>query len=155
MGGKFITVGVFVALAVGLGAGPAFGSGPATREIIPVVGDQFVCEEATYTIISGSIQIVEHEGESASGNQNVTFTVTPQHVVAEDGDGNVVSIRGATWGGGSVNVQQGTDVFTFTDKLQLVQEGSGRIDNVNMTFHITTVNGNLKEFDFGTCVSPA
>jgi hypothetical protein len=44
-------------LAVGLGAGSASGSG-AEREIVPVEGDQFVCEGATYTITSGSIQIV-------------------------------------------------------------------------------------------------
>src|SRR5215218_5075527 len=97
MGGKRImlvgALGALGALVVGLGAGSAFGSGPAERVIVPVVGDQFVCEDATYTITSGSIQIVAHEGESASGNENFTFTITPRNVVAEDGDGNVVSIR--------------------------------------------------------------
>ena len=156
MGAKRIMLaGALGALGVGLGASSAFGSGPAERVTIPVTGDQFVCEDATYTITSGSIQIVEHEGESASGNENFTFTVTPRHVVAEDGDGNVVSIRGAEWGGGSFNATQGTGVFTFTDKFQLVQQGSGTVDNVNVTFHITEVNGNVKDFDFGTCVSPA
>jgi hypothetical protein len=156
MGGKRIMlVGALGTLVVGLGAGSAFGSGPAERVIVPVVGDQFVCEDATYTITSGSIQIVEHEGESASGNENFTFTITPRNVVAEDGDGNVVSIRGATWGGGSFNAQQGTEVFTLTDKFQIVQQGSGTVDSVNATFHITTVNGNVKDFDFGTCVTPA
>lgn len=94
------------------------------------------------------------EGESASGNQNFTFTLTPRKVVAEDGDGNVVSIRGATWVGGSFNAQQGTEVFTSTDKFQLVQQGSGTVDNVNLTFHVTSVNGNVKDFDFGTYVPP-
>ena len=155
MGGKCIMlVGVLGALAVGLGAGSAFGSGPAEREIFPVIGDQFVCEGATYTITSGSIQIVGHFGESASGNENFTFTITPRRVVAEDGEGNVVSIRGATWGGGSFNAQQETGVLTFTDKLQLIQQGSGTVDSVNTTFHITFVNGNVKDFDFGTCETP-
>jgi hypothetical protein len=156
MDGKRIAlVGALGALAVGLGAGSAFGSGPAEHFTEPVTGDQFVCEDATYTVTSGSIQIVVHEGESASGNQNFTFTLTPRKVVAEDGDGNVVSIRGATWFGGSFNAQQGTEVFTATDKFQLVQQGSGTVDNVNLTFHITTVNGNVKDFDFGTCQTPA
>ena len=155
MGGKRIMLaGALGALAVGLGAGSAFGSGPAERVIVPATGDQFVCEDATYTVTEGSIQIVQHEGESASGNENITFTITPRHVVAEDGEGNVVSIHGATWGGGSFNAQQGTDVFTVTDKFQIVQQGSGTVDNVNATFHITTVNGNVKEFDFGTCAPP-
>ena len=154
-GKRIVLVGALGALAVGLGAGSAFGSGPAQRFIEPATGDQFVCEDATYTITSGSVQIVVHEGESASGNQNFTFTLTPRKVVAEDGDGNVVSIRGATWVGGSFNAQQGTEVFTSTDKFQLVQQDSGTVDNVNSTFHITFVNGNVKEFDFGTCETPA
>jgi hypothetical protein len=153
-GKRIVLVGALGALAVGLGAGSAFGSGPAERVIVPVIGDQFVCEDATYTVTSGSIQIVEHEGESASGNENFTFTITPRNVVAEDGEGNVVSIRGATWGGGSFNAQQGTQVFTSTLKLQFVQRGSGTVDSLTVTFHITTVNGNVKDFDFGTCVPP-
>jgi hypothetical protein len=154
MGGKRIMLaGAVGALAVGLGAGSAFGT--VDREIVPVVGDVFVCEDASYTITSGSVQIVEHEGESASGNENFTVTITPRKVVAEDGEGNVVSIRGATWFGGSFNAQQGTEVFTVTDKFQIVHQGSGTVDNVNATFHITTVNGNVKDFDFGTCVTPA
>jgi hypothetical protein len=155
MRGKCIRlVGVLGALAVGLGAGSAFGSGPAEREIVPVIGDQFVCEGATYTITSGSVQLVGHRGESASGNENFTFTITPLHVVAEDGDGNVLSDVGAFAGGGSFNAQQGTQVFTSTLKLQFVQRGSGTVDSLTVTFHITTVNGNVKDFDFGTCVPP-
>jgi hypothetical protein len=152
---RALLVGSLGVLGIALSAGSALGSGPAERVTVPVVGDQFVCDDATYTVTSGSIQIVEHEGESASGNENFTFTITPRKVIAEDGDGNVVSIRGATWGGGSFNVQQGTGVFTVTDKFQIVHQGSGTVDNVNSTFHITFVNGNVKEFDFGTCQTPA
>ena len=153
-GKRIMLVGVLGALAVGLGAGSAFGSGPAEREIVPVIGDQFVCEGATYTITSGSIQIVGHFGESASGNENFTFTITPLNVVAEDGEGNVVREGGAFWGGGSFNAQQGTGVFTFTNKLQFIQQGSGTVDTLNTTFHITFVNGNVKDFNFGTCETP-
>jgi hypothetical protein len=156
MGGKRIMlVGVLGALAVGLAAGSAFGSGPAEREIVPVIGDQFVCEGATYTITSGSIQIVSHFGESASGNLNFTFTITPLNVVAEDGEGNVVREGGAgPRGAGSFNAQQGTGVSTFTFKIQFVQQGSGTVDSLNVTFHVTTVNGAVKDFDFGTCELP-
>ena len=152
---RALLVAALGALGIALSAGSALGSGPAQRDIVPVIGDQFICEDATYTITSGSIQIVEHEGESASGNENFTFTITPRKVIAVDGDGNVVSIRGATWGGGSFNAQQETGVFTVTDKFQIIHQGSGTIDNVNSTFHITFVNGNVKEFDFGTCQTPA
>jgi hypothetical protein len=153
-GTRIVLVGVLGALAVGLGAGSAFGSGPAQREIVPVIGDQFVCEGSTYTITSGSIQIVGHGGESASGNEKFTFTITPLKVLAEDGEGNVVREGGAMSGGGSLNAQQETGVFTFTNKLQFVQQGSGTIDSLNTTFHITFVNGNVQDFDFGTCETP-
>ena len=142
-------------LAIAVGAASALASAPAERIIVPVTGDQFVCDDGTiYTVTSGSIQIVEHEGQSASGNENFTFTITPRKVVAEDDEGNVVSIRGATWGGGSFNAQQETGVFTLTDKFQLIQKGSGTVDNVNVTLHFTDVNGNVKDFDFGTCETP-
>jgi hypothetical protein len=154
MGGKRVMlVGVLGALAVGLGASSAFGS-PAEREIVPVTGDQFVCEGATYTITSGSVQLVEHFGESASGNGTFTFIVTPLNIVAEDGDGNVLTDVGAFASAGSFNAQQGTGVFTSTLKLQFVQQGSGTVDTLNVTFHITTVNGNVTDFDLGTCVAP-
>jgi hypothetical protein len=29
------------------------------------------------------------------------------------------------------------------------------VDSVNLTAHFTLVNGNVKEFDFGTCEEPA
>jgi len=119
-----------------------------------VAGDVLACDSATYTIISGSIKVVLHEGTSASGNTNFTGTVTTQHVVAVDEAGNVFSIRGAEWFGATSNAQQGTFEATFTGKLQVVAGGSGSVDNVNVTQHITFVNGNIKEFDFGSCVAP-
>jgi hypothetical protein len=75
-------------------------------------------------------------------------------VVAEDEEGNVYGLRGAFWFGGAFNAQQGTFVFTDTAKLQVVSQGSGTVDSVNVTSHITFVNGNVKEFDFGTCQEP-
>ena len=107
-----------------------------------------------YTITAGSIKIVLHEGTSASGNTNFTGTVTTQHVVAVDEAGNVYSIRGTEWFGSTQNAQQGTFQATFTGHLQVIAQGSGRVDNVNVMEHITVVNGNVKEFDFGTCVAP-
>jgi hypothetical protein len=133
---------------------PAYANGPASHFEEDVTGDTLVCESTTYAITSGSIQIVIHEGEAASGNQNVTGTITPQDVVAEDSAGNTYSVRGALWFGGAVNAQQGTMVFTDTAKLQIISQGSGTVDSVNVTFHVTTVNGNVKAFDFGTCEEP-
>jgi hypothetical protein len=142
-----------IAVSAGL-AVPAYAA-PAQHSVADVTGDTISCGSTTYTITSGSIRIVEHADESASGNANFTVTLTPQHVVAEDADENVYSVQGAVWFGGAFNAQQGTEVFTDTEKLQIVSLGSGRVDSVNLTFHVTTVNGTVKDFDFGTCEAPS
>jgi hypothetical protein len=49
---------------------------------------EMVLEDAEYTITSGTIRGVVHEGTSASGNENFTVTVTPQRVIAENEAGD-------------------------------------------------------------------
>jgi hypothetical protein len=131
--------------------------GPAERLTVPVTGDQFVCDDAVYTITSGEVQIVVHEGSAAQGNQNFTFTLTPRKVVAEDELGNVVSIVGVTWAGGAFNANTSGVVFTATDKFQLVSKGSGTVASVNATFHVTAQPNNfvIKDFNLGNCSVPA
>ncbi len=51
-GKRAMLVGALGALGIALGSGSALGNGPAERVTIPVAGDQFVCEDATYTITS-------------------------------------------------------------------------------------------------------
>lgn len=143
-----------MAVAAGL-AVPAYAA-PAVHDVADVTGDTFVCVSTTYTVTSGSIKIVTHEGTSNTGNLNFTGTVTPQNVVAEDTDGNEVTVRGAFWFGGTFNVQRETEQFWSTGKLQLVDE-TGSVDSVNVTFFIQVVDGvvtNIKDFDFGTCAEP-
>jgi hypothetical protein len=130
---------------------------PAVRFTEDVTGDVIACETATYTIASGEIQTVIHEGAGASGNLNFTGTITPRNVVAEDEEGNLYRVRGAFWFGGAFNANTGGEVFTFTGKLQIVsKDGGGIADSVNVTFHVTAQPNNfvLKEFDFGTCEEP-
>jgi len=132
----------------------ASANSPAQHFVEDATGDVLDCGSAVYTITAGSIKIVVREGTSASGNTNFTSTVTTEHVVAVDEAGNVYSIRGTEWFGFKENAQHATFVATFTGQLQVIAQGSGRVDNVKVTEHITFVNGNVKEFDFGTCVAP-
>jgi hypothetical protein len=149
-----VTTALAAAGALCVVAVPAAAAG-ATHDQEPVAGEVLVCGATSYTLTSGSIKLVSHEGTSASGNTNFTGTVTLQKVVAVDTAGNVYNIRGAEWFGATENAQQvGTFEATFTGKLQVVAQGSGTVDSVNVTTHITSVNGNVKEFDFGTCVAP-
>jgi len=148
------------ALTAGVGGGSGRGDGSGVGEqpsgafCRGLTGDTLVCESTTYTVTSGSLRTVIHEGAAASGNENVTGTLTLQNVVAEDPEGNVYSLRGAFWFGGSFNAQQGAGVFTDTGKLQVISTGSGTVDSVNVTSHVTEVNGHVTDFDFGTCEEP-
>jgi hypothetical protein len=154
---RFVTALAGVLTLCGLATGAAWAA-PAQHFVEDATGDVIACDTATYTVTSGTIKTTLHEGTSASGNINFTGTITPQGVVAVDQDGNVVSIRGAFWFGGTANNQQGTEQQTFTGKLQIVQPGAGTVDSVNLTFHVNLVNGevtNIKMFDFGSCAAPA
>jgi hypothetical protein len=137
-------------------AAPALASQPAVHSTEDVTGDTFQCDTAVYTITSGAISIVAHEGASAAGNQNFTVTITPRNVVAVDEAGNQYAVVGAVWFGGTINANTGGMQFTDTDKLQIVSEGGGTVDSVNVTFHITAQPHTIvvKDFDFGTCAAP-
>jgi hypothetical protein len=145
------SVGLLLALTV-----PALASQPATHSTEDVTGDTFQCDTAVYTVTSGTVSIVTHEGSSASGNMNFTVTITPRKVVAVDEAGNQYSIVGAIWFGGTFNANTGGEQFTDTDKLQIVSSGGGTVDSVNVTFHVTAQPNNIvvKDFDFGTCAEP-
>jgi hypothetical protein len=138
------------ALTLALSVSPVLANGPAVHDSFPVAGDVFVCGANTYTVTSGTLSVVMHEGNSASGNLNGTFTGTPMRVVAVDQDGNEYSIVGAIWFGFSFNAQTGGFQTTSTGKLQIVSKGGGTADSVNVVFHISP-NGDINSFDFGTC----
>ncbi|MGH2580864.1 MAG: hypothetical protein ACRDGP_08475, partial [Actinomycetota bacterium] len=135
-------------------------SEPAVTETIPVGGEQFVCDDATYTLVSGEIHFIVHEGSSASGNENFTLTA-PQNVLAVSDDpsteGETFRIVGAFWVGGTLNAKKGTAQFTVTDHFQIVDGGGGTVGDVQVTSHATFVPPDklvVKDFNFGTCSSP-
>jgi hypothetical protein len=115
-----------------------------------VTGDTLQCGDTTYTIVSAEIAIVMHEGQSASGNANVTGTITPRNVVLQDQDGNLYSLAGAIWFGATFNANTGGFQATSTDKFQIVSQGGGTVDSVNAVEHVSP-NGKEFLFDFGTC----
>ena len=137
-------------------AAPALANQPALHFTEDVTGDVIECEDRLYTVTSGEVRIVIHTGESASGNVNFTVTFTPHQVVAVDGEGHEFSILGAIWFGGTLNANTDGGQFTSTAKLQIIDQGGGTADSVNLTFHITAQPNNfvVKDFDFGTCMVP-
>jgi hypothetical protein len=130
----------------------------AVTETFSVVGDQFVCEDATYTIVSGEVHFVLHEGESASGNQNFTITIAPKGVEAvSSSTGETVRIVGAFWAGFTANAKTGGFQGTTTDHFQIISKGGGTIGDVQVTSHITFRPPDkfvIRDFNFGSCSSP-
>jgi hypothetical protein len=138
-------------LAAAVAAYPATAA-PAQHFEDSVVGDVFVCATATYTVTSGTLVSVFHEGTSASGNTNFTGTLVPRKVILEDEEGNVYSIAGAVWFGDTSNAQQGTAQGTFTAFLNIISKGGGVVDTVQQVGHFG-LNGEFF-LDMGTCVLP-
>jgi hypothetical protein len=150
---RFIVVAAGVASLLLFGLSSALANQPAMHFTEPAAGEVLSCGDTTYTVVSGEIAIVLHEGQSASGNTNFTGTVTPQNVVLRDEAGNLYSLRGAEWFGATSNANTGGFQATFTGKFQVVSQGGGTVDSVNVVEHIT-FNGKEFSFDFGTCVAP-
>jgi hypothetical protein len=146
-----LRAGVVLAVLL-LGVPAALAQQPAMHFTEDVSGDVFACGETTYTVVSGTLRVVIHEGESASGNGNFTGTLTPQNVVLEDEAGNTYFIAGAVWFGGVFIAQQGTEAGWFTTVLPIITPVGGTVDSVNMSGHFT--NGNEFSLDIGTCVPP-
>jgi hypothetical protein len=147
--GLFLTLLLAAAAAVS----SASANAPAQHFTEDVTGDEIVCGSTIYTVTSGSLAITIHEGTSASGNINFTGTIVPRGVVLEDAVGNVYSIQGAEWFGGTFNAQQGTMQFTDTDFFTIVGSGGGVVGTVRAIFHISP-NGKVVDLNFGTCELP-
>ena len=96
---RFMLVAAAMASVLLLGVSSAGANQPAEHFTQDVTGDTLQCGDTTYTIVSGEIAIVMHEGQSASGNTNFTGTITPRNVVLQDQAGNLYSLAGAIWFG--------------------------------------------------------
>lgn len=129
-------------------------NGPAVITEEDVTGDMIVCGTTTYTITSGSILVIVHQGASASGNANFTVTIVPEDVVLTDGSGESFSLGGAFWFGGTANAQTGSGQQTGTAFLQIVAQGGGTVDSLAAIFHISP-NGTITDFNFGSCGFPS
>lgn len=150
------TLGLAVMLLLML-APATSANAPAITETISVVGDQFVCADDTYTIVSGDVHFTLHEGGSASGNENFTITIAATKVEAVNTAGDSFFIVGAFWAGFTANAKTGGFQATTTDHFQIIAKGEGTVDRVQVTTHITFTppdKVNVKEFNFGTCASP-
>jgi hypothetical protein len=142
-----------LALVGGLMAGaPGVLAAGATVSTMPATGTAFACLSGTYTVTAGTLHYVLQQGTSASGNTEITGTVTPQGVVLKDASGSTYSLAGASWFGETFNAQTGVSVMTETADFQVLKPGSGVVANVQQTFHVDS-SGTVSA-EKGSCASP-
>jgi hypothetical protein len=125
---------------------PVAASAGTTHESFDVTGAMFPCPTHTYTVTSGVINEVMHESVDANGITHFTVTDTPSNVRLVDEDGNVYSLRGATWFGGRAD-----QILTATHSFNIVGRG-GVSDTIKLVERFR--NGELISRDFGSCELP-
>jgi len=131
---------------------PAFAA-PAVHDSEPASG-VFVCGDRTYTVTGGTLKFAGHEGTSASGNTNATFTLVPVGVTLTDGTTDTVyRLAGALWDGETSNARTGAQQGTFTAHFTIIASGQGVVGNVSMTAHFSS-DGKSFSFDRGSCQLP-
>ncbi len=148
--GLLASVALMGSLLVGASAASA---SPASIDTMSATGAQFACQNDTYVVTAGSLRFVMQEGTSASGNMEITGTVTPQGVVLTDLQGKTYSLAGASWFGGTMNAQTGGGQMTDTADFQILSQGGGSVATVQQVFHVDA-SGTVA-LDKGSCVSPS
>jgi hypothetical protein len=145
---RIATLAAMSVFALALSAAPALAGSPAIHLSWDAASNNppIHCGPNTYTITSGNIDAVMHEGASASGNLTFAETVRPSNVVVQDQ--NLVSYRtvGAEHFGGTINIKTGQSQDITVFKLRVVGTG----DSLNIILR-TMPNGDFRSFGPGTC----
>ncbi len=150
---------IVAAAAIGaafLAAAPALASNAGTTVHLSVPlaegGLTVTCGTTVLTGTGGTARLVFHEGTDAQGIFHLTGTGTINQGTLQDTSGNIYSISGANWFGGSVTDPDANEaiVFTSTDKFVIRTATGGVFGMVNGVEHISP-NGQYFAFDFGNC----
>jgi len=142
--------GVFLAAAPAL----ASNAGTTVRMSVPLAdaGLTVTCGTTVLTGTGGTASLVSHQSTDARGIFHVTGTGTVTQGTLQDTAGNIYSISGAIWFGGSTTNPDANEaiVFTSTDKLVIRTATGGVFGMVNVIEHISP-DGKFFSFDFGNC----
>jgi hypothetical protein len=111
------------------------------------------CGTTVLTGTGGTASLVYHQSTDAQGIFHVTGTGTVTQGRLQDTAGNIYSISGANWFGGSTTNPDANEaiVFTSTDKFVIRTAAGGVFGMVNFVEHVSP-SGKYFAFDFGTCL---
>ena len=118
------------------GASPASAGTPATVTVRQIVDAGFIPCGTTMLSFTGTERVIERVGESASGNQTLTFVVTSNGVVTDEA-GNVFRIHGAQILHNVIQIRDGVETYqqTFNDKFVILDPDGGLANKFNVTFN--------------------
>ena len=139
-----------------LAAAPALASNAGTTVHLSApladAGLTVTCGTTVLTGTGGTARLVFHESTDAQGIFHLTGTGTVNQGTLQDTSGNIYSVSGAVWFGGSTSDPDANEpiVFTSTDKLVIRTATVGVFGMVNFVDHISP-SGKYFAFDFGNC----
>jgi hypothetical protein len=118
------------------------------------VGEVFSCQGGDLTVQTGSAEQVFHSTIDNTGTYHFTGTIVPHAVTLTDAQGDLYSLSGAAWIGGSGPNPAAPIVFTDTDHFVIRNASGGVYAKVQLVIH-TSPNGTGFTFDLGSCLPPA
>ena len=135
-------------------AAPALASnaGTTVHMSVPLAdgGLTVTCGTTVLTGTGGTASLVYHQSTDAQGIFHISGTGTVTQGRLQDTAGNIYSISGANWFGGSTTDANEAIVFTSTDKFVIRTATGGVFGKVNFIEHISP-SGKYFAFDFGNC----
>lgn len=118
------------------------------------VGEVFSCQGGDLSVQTGTADQVFHSTVDNTGTYHFTATIVPHAVTLTDAQGNIYSLSGAAWIGGSGPNPAAPIVFTDTDHFVIRNATGGVYAKVQLLEH-TSPNGTSFTLDLGSCLPPA
>src|SRR4051794_12524951 len=118
------------------------------------VGEVFSCQGGDLTVQTGTADQVFHTTVDNTGTYHFTGTIVPHGITLTDAQGNLYTLSGAAWIGGSGPNPAAPIVFTDTDHFVIHKASGGVYAKVQLVIH-TSPNGSSFSFDRGACLPPA
>jgi polyisoprenoid-binding protein YceI len=154
-----VTIGVMsAACALTALAGPAQAAQAVqtVHSSFDPTGATFSCLSGDLTVVSGTVNEIDHFNTDNLGRVHVTGTITVHDVTLTDEQGNLYRLSGAAWFGATLPDMSDTAepiVATDTEHFVIRSASGGAFAKVQVVSHISP-NGDTFTFDMGSCSPP-
>jgi len=140
--------------AVGMLSAAAGAAAPAIHGSFDAAGDVFACGDREYTVVEGVVKTLDRFSVGPTGNEQGGFVLRLSGVVAEDAAGERYALHGVVRNSFSYRSAHDDETASFAGHVQIIEAAGGSVGRVAVLFHINTVNGKLRDVDYGNCELP-